>query len=109
MDFCQASAGGLLGFCGMYGLFTDLVPDGAEWLAFALAAFTLAFVVINTLVAVTALYTWFERRAIGRIQVRLGPNRWGPFGLLQPLADVVKLITKEDTIPGCRRPARSSR
>ena len=47
----------------------------------------------------TALYTWFERRVLGRFQVRLGPNRWGPFGLLQPLADIVKLITKEDTIP----------
>ncbi|MCI0868463.1 MAG: NADH-quinone oxidoreductase subunit H, partial [Chloroflexi bacterium] len=36
----------------------------------------------------TGLYTWFERRVIGRMQARLGPNRWGPFGLLQPIADV---------------------
>ncbi|MCH7786177.1 MAG: NADH-quinone oxidoreductase subunit H [Chloroflexi bacterium] len=47
----------------------------------------------------TALNTWFERRVIGRFQSRLGPNRWGPFGLLQPLADIIKLATKEDTVP----------
>ena len=64
-----------------------------------MAGFTLAFIVINAMIMSTALYTWFERRALGRFQVRLGPNRWGPFGLLQPLADIIKLITKEDTIP----------
>jgi NADH-quinone oxidoreductase subunit H len=47
----------------------------------------------------TAAYTWFERRALARFQVRLGPNRWGPFGILQPFADLIKLITKEDTTP----------
>ncbi len=80
-------------------LFEDFLPGGYEWLAFAVAAFVFVFVVINTLVAVTAFYTWFERRAIGRFHARLGPNRWGPYGLLQPMADVLKLITKEDTVP----------
>jgi len=70
-----------------------------EWLAFALAAVTLAFFVINVVLVATALYTWFERRLIGRFQSRLGPNRWGPFGLLQPVADGLKLFTKEDTVP----------
>ena len=59
----------------------------------------LAFIVINAMVLSTALYVWFERRTIGRFQSRLGPNRWGPFGLLQPFADVIKLIVKEDTTP----------
>ena len=54
---------------------------------------------INAIVMTTALYTWFERRMLGRFQARLGPNRWGPFGLFQPLADVLKLIAKEDIIP----------
>lgn len=42
---------------------------------------------------------WLERKVIARIQVRYGPNRTGPFGLLQPLADTIKLFTKEDIIP----------
>ena len=86
----------------LYEFYSEMIPrgqEGLEWLAFGMAGFTLAFIVINTIVAVTALYTWFERRALGRFQARLGPNRWGPFGLLQPLADVVKLITKEDIVP----------
>jgi len=43
--------------------------------------------------------TFGERRLLGWIQIRLGPNRAGPWGLLQPLADIVKLLTKEDVIP----------
>ena len=70
-----------------------------EWLAFGIAAFTLAMIVFNVVISATALYTWFERRLLARIQSRLGPNRWGPFGLLQPLADVLKLMVKEDTVP----------
>jgi NADH-quinone oxidoreductase subunit H len=46
-----------------------------------------------------AYMTLFERRVISRIQVRLGPNRTGPSGLLQPLADAVKLFFKEDIMP----------
>jgi NADH-quinone oxidoreductase subunit H len=46
-----------------------------------------------------AYLTWFERRVLARIQVRIGPNRAGPFGLLQPIADAVKLIFKEELIP----------
>ena len=42
---------------------------------------------------------WFERKAVARIQDRLGPNRVGKYGLLQPFADVLKLLTKEDIIP----------
>jgi NADH-quinone oxidoreductase subunit H len=46
-----------------------------------------------------AYMTWFERRIISRLQVRVGPNRVGLFGLLQPLADAVKLFFKEDIAP----------
>ena len=93
MDFSQT---GLLSFHGIYGLFALFLPG---WLAYAAACGVLAFIVINALVLSTALYTWFERRTIGRFQARMGPNRWGPFGLLQPFADVIKLIVKEDTTP----------
>ena len=44
-------------------------------------------------------FIYLERRGIGRFQVRLGPNRVGPFGLLQPVADAVKILIKEDIVP----------
>lgn len=48
---------------------------------------------------VTILLIWVERKFAARVQDRLGPNRTGPFGLLQPIADVVKLLGKEDITP----------
>ena len=77
---------GILSFHGIYSVFSLFLPG---WLAYAATCGILAFIVINALVLSTALYTWFERRTIGRFQARLGPNRWGPFGLLQPFADVI--------------------
>lgn len=50
-------------------------------------------------VVMTLLGVWFERRLIGRMQVRPGPNRVGPFGLLQTLADGLKMAFKEDIMP----------
>jgi NADH-quinone oxidoreductase subunit H len=48
----------------------------------------------------TMMYlTWFERKLVGRIQNRIGPNRVGIFGLLQPIADGIKMLTKEDIVP----------
>jgi NADH-quinone oxidoreductase subunit H len=40
-----------------------------------------------------------ERKVVGRIQDRIGPNRWGPFGIFQPIADGIKMLTKEDIVP----------
>ena len=73
--------------------------DNAEWLSYLTAGVIISFIVINLMILSTAFYTWFERRVLGRFQVRRGPNRNGPFGIFQPFADVVKLIMKEDTIP----------
>ncbi len=56
-------------------------------------------VVINVLMVSVALMTWVERRLSSAIQFRLGPNRVGPFGLLQPMADGIKFIFKEDIVP----------
>ena len=89
----------MITFDKIYEIISDIVPGGLEWLAFLIASVTLSIIVINTAVMSTAVYTWFERRTLGRFQSRLGPNRWGPFGLLQPVADLIKLITKEDVIP----------
>ena len=45
------------------------------------------------------VFIYLERRILGRMQARLGPNRTGPFGILQPVADAVKVLLKEDIIP----------
>ena len=89
----------MLDFLSVLGFFKDNLPDPLDRLAYPIAGMTLAMIVINAVVMSTALYTWFERRVLGRFQSRRGPNRWGPFGLLQPMADVVKLLAKEDIIP----------
>ena len=57
------------------------------------------------LLTIAAYLTLAERKLLGRMQVRYGPNRAGTFGLLQPLADVIKMLTKEDTVPRRGGPA----
>jgi NADH-quinone oxidoreductase subunit H len=55
--------------------------------------------ILVCVLAIAAMLTWAERRLLALWQERYGPNRVGPFGLLQPLADLIKLMTKEDWIP----------
>src|ERR1700752_3912877 len=57
-------------------------------------------VIVNLVMAAFAYTTWLERKVLGRMQLRFGPNRAGPFGLLQPIADLVKLVRKEAFYPG---------
>jgi NADH-quinone oxidoreductase subunit H len=70
--------------------------EDLKHLVLLLVGIFVAFFVVMTLVAYTSLA---ERRMLGFIQGRLGPNRVGPGGFLQPLADVLKFILKEDIIP----------
>jgi NADH-quinone oxidoreductase subunit H len=68
--------------------------DTPWWLSLIKAVLLFVMIVINVL-----LVTWFERRVIGRMQQRPGPNRVGPFGIMQTLADGVKLALTEDLTP----------
>ena len=57
------------------------------------------FIMFSALSGVVLSLTWLERKVLGRLQLRLGPTRTGPMGLMQPIADALKLILKEDIIP----------
>ena len=64
------------------------------WMVLLKVAIVFVFLLLTTIFMI-----WFERRVIGRMQNRPGPNRAGPFGLLQPIADALKLPLKEDIVP----------
>jgi NADH-quinone oxidoreductase subunit H len=64
------------------------------WMVLLKVGIVFAFLLLTTIFMI-----WFERRVIGRMQNRPGPNRAGPWGLLQPIADALKLPLKEDIVP----------
>src|SRR5579871_2422369 len=64
------------------------------WMVLLKVAIVFVFLLLTTIFMI-----WFERRVIGRMQNRPGPNRAGPWGLLQPVADALKLPLKEDIVP----------
>ena len=72
-----------------------MLSDWTLWLEWLIKSLFVIFALLGGF----AYLTWYERRALARIQSRVGPNRAGPFGLLQPIADAVKLIFKEELVP----------
>ena len=68
-------------------------------MSFLVLSLLKAGVVAAALLFTLAYLQWVERKVIAHIQVRMGPYRVGPHGLLQPVADIVKLLTKEDLLP----------
>lgn len=76
---------------------TELIDDagGPHWLIFVVQGLLGAGAILAFTGAVAIINIWVERRVVGRMQSRLGPNRLGPFGLLQPIADAIKLMQKE--------------
>lgn len=79
------------------GAILDLIDDagGPEWLRYVVSGLLGAVAIVGFIGGVAIINIWIERRVVGRMQSRLGPNRAGPFGLLQPIADAIKLMQKE--------------
>ena len=83
----------------IYNGLGEFLPGNLCWLDYFISGFIIMLILVNGVLLGAAVFVWGERRLLARFHNRLGPNRWGPFGLLQPIADLVKLLTKEDLIP----------
>jgi NADH-quinone oxidoreductase subunit H len=76
-----------------------LVRVWPGWAAYIVPGIVGIVIVLGFLVVMVLVFIWYERRLLGRFQVRLGPNRLGPEGIFQPIATAVKILLKEDIIP----------
>ena len=84
----------------MSALRTELdETDAGPWLSYWVTALIGGVGILSFLGGFLLIGSWIERRLLARFQIRMGPNRVGPFGLLQPLADALKLMQKEVLIP----------
>ena len=81
----------------LMGIFTGWgMPEvGAR----VLIAFLGVFLLVSILMVLDIFLVWIERKVVARFQDRIGPNRLGPYGLIQPFADIIKLLIKEDITP----------
>ena len=90
-DPLKVAADWLMGFFTGWGM--------PELAAQILIGFLGVLVLLSLLMVLDILLVWVERKVVSRFQSRIGPNRVGPFGLIQPFADIIKLLIKEDTTP----------
>jgi NADH-quinone oxidoreductase subunit H len=74
-------------------------PEELRWLVEGITYFLGAFLLVNASLVLALLLIWITRKVVSRIQDRIGPNRQGPFGLFQTVADALKLLSKEDIRP----------
>ena len=70
-----------------------------DWLNLVVFPLIRSLILVFAVLTGAAYLTWMERKLLGRFQIRYGPNRAGPFGLLQPAADAIKAFFKEEVIP----------
>ncbi len=71
----------------------------AGWLASLILQFIGVVALVSIMMLTDIFLVWIERKVVARFQDRLGPNRLGPFGIIQPFADIIKLLIKEDITP----------
>ena len=77
----------------------DVFYSLPEWVQYlTITTWKILFVLV-AVILIVAFSTYFERKVIGSMQARVGPNRVGPLGLGQPFADVIKLLIKEVVVP----------
>jgi NADH-quinone oxidoreductase subunit H len=73
--------------------------DWPDWAAYAMPAIVGIIIIIGGVLSVVIGLIWWERRLLGRFQIRTGPNRCGPEGVFQPIATAIKILLKEDIVP----------
>jgi NADH-quinone oxidoreductase subunit H len=83
----------------VYKWLTNLATGAPDWVTRGAAMLVAIGFLLAVFPGIFAFITWMERKGLGRIQNRRGPNRVGPVGLFQPIADGLKILTKEDIVP----------
>jgi NADH-quinone oxidoreductase subunit H len=86
-------------FVSLKGWLLSFVSSAPEWVQAIVSSLINISAVLGVFMTLFALISVLERKILGRIQNRYGPNRVGPFGLFQPVADGIKLLIKEDIVP----------
>jgi len=86
-------------FVSLKGWLLSFVSSAPDWVQALVSSLINIVGVLGVFMTLFALISVLERKILGRIQNRYGPNRVGPFGLFQPIADGIKLLIKEDIVP----------